>query len=207
MARSSSKREKYNKHGLTNHPLYAVIRDIKKRCYTESDTAYRNYGAKGVRVCKEWVENPATFIEWALANGWRKGLQVDKDIKAIRSGVPPLLYSPEWCSIVTRKENNLYKKNSRRYTFNGKTQTCVEWAKELDIDPSTLMHRINKYGMVEDAAFSKRKIKYPSKQITMSDAVKIREMRKGGMPCREIAKIYRMDVSNIFLIVSNKTWK
>jgi len=40
-----------------------------------------------------------------MANGWEKGLHIDKDIIAYKNGLIPNLYSPERCSIVTFTEN------------------------------------------------------------------------------------------------------
>ena|SRR5690349_23533090 len=196
----------YNKHGLTNRRLYGVLRDIRERCYNKTDQAYKNYGAKGVRVCDGWLNNPEVFIKWALANGWKPGMQIDKDIKASDAKRPALLYSPEWCSVVTPKENNKRRVNSRLYTINGETKNLTEWGEYYNIDITTILHRINKLGWDEVKAITTVNHKRRRK-IKMEDAERIRDMRISGIPCKDIAEIYGMDVSNVFLIVQNKTWK
>lgn len=138
-------------HGYSRHPLYAVLKNIKNRCYTKSNKAFHNYGGKGVRVCDSWLNDPKKFVEWALANGWRKELQIDKDIIPKRLGIPALLYSPEMCSIVTRAENNLAKKNSRIIEHNGKKQTLKEWSTELNVSYSALTGRLRRHN-----SFSKK---------------------------------------------------
>lgn len=95
-------------HGLTSHPLYKIWKGIKSRCYVKSIPLYKYYGARGVAMCDEWLNNPEVFIKWALDNGWQKGLQIDKDKIAIEKGEIGLLYSPEYCSILTQKENMKY---------------------------------------------------------------------------------------------------
>lgn len=92
-------------HGLCGHPLYNVWATMKTRCYNKKHPNYKRWGAKGVMVCKEWLNDFQSFYDWCIANGWEKGLQVDKDIKARKLGLLPILYSPQRCSIVTAKEN------------------------------------------------------------------------------------------------------
>lgn len=91
-------------HGLRSHPLYRIWHSIIQRCTKPYSNSYNRYGAKGVRVCKEWYDF-ITFYNWAINNGWKKGLNIDKDIIPKRLGIPALLYSPEFCCIVTVKVN------------------------------------------------------------------------------------------------------
>lgn len=53
-----------------------------------------------VTVCKEWYDYDV-FFEWAVNNGWKKGLCLDKD--SIIPGNRE--YKPEACKWVTRSEN------------------------------------------------------------------------------------------------------
>ena len=48
------------------------------RCYDTKRTKYPIYGGRGITVCEEWREDPNTFIDWALANGYKDGLQIDR---------------------------------------------------------------------------------------------------------------------------------
>lgn len=83
------------------HPLYKIWISLRARCNNPNDAAYFNYGARGVKVCELWDNNYQPFYDWCIANGWEEGMQIDKDIKG--NG---LLYSPEWCSVTTRLQNN-----------------------------------------------------------------------------------------------------
>ncbi len=94
-------------HGLSSHPLFTVWRCMISRCYDSSHYGYKYYGAKGVEVCSEWRESPKVFIEWALSNGWKKGLQLDKDIKGNSK-----LYSPDMCIFVTPYINLMNRSNT-----------------------------------------------------------------------------------------------
>lgn len=97
-----------------NTKYFPVIEDVysswlsmMRRCYKPEYIHYKYYGGKGVHVCKEWHDYQ-NFLNWSLLNGWKDGLEIDKDIKG--NG---LLYSPETCLWVTKKQNN-DDKNERR---------------------------------------------------------------------------------------------
>lgn len=105
------------KHGhrsaKNTHPLYKVYRGILNRCYNENDPNYRFYGAKGVTICNDWRNDPSSFIQWALANNWKKGLHIDKDIKCMELGITPAIYAPHTCQFVKARVN-LRQANDRR---------------------------------------------------------------------------------------------
>lgn len=42
------------KHGLTKHPLYSAWKGMRNRCNNPRHPRYKDYGGRGVRVCKRW---------------------------------------------------------------------------------------------------------------------------------------------------------
>jgi hypothetical protein len=126
-------------HGLSRHPLYIVWTAMHNRCYNPNDVSYPNYGAKGVAICEEWYSDFMSFYNWGILNGWKEGLQLDKDI--VGNGK---LYSPETCCFVTRKENGRKKKNNRLFTINGETKPLSEWCERLNLKYSTVYMRIKR---------------------------------------------------------------
>lgn len=48
-----------------------------QRCENPNNTAYRNYGGRGITVCNEWHDY-LTFKEWSLANGYDESLSLDR---------------------------------------------------------------------------------------------------------------------------------
>lgn len=97
------------KHGFRKakdtHPAYKAYRGMMSRCYNPNDPGYIWYGAQGVTVCPEWYNNPAAFVEWAIANNWQPGLHIDKDILCREQGVNPHVYSPTTCQWVSAQVN------------------------------------------------------------------------------------------------------
>ncbi len=60
----------YQKHGLRKHPLHTRYANIKKRCYSKTDTAYKYYGGRGIKICDEWKDNFKAFYDWCLQSNY-----------------------------------------------------------------------------------------------------------------------------------------
>lgn len=39
---------------------------MKARCYNENAQDYHHYGERGIRVCRDWLNNSDNFVLWAL---------------------------------------------------------------------------------------------------------------------------------------------
>jgi hypothetical protein len=92
-------------HGFSKHPLFWVWVAMRERCYNPNHPDYSKYGAKGVTICNSWKDDAGAFINWALTNGWQKGLHLDKDILSYAQGIVPT-YSPTTCQFITPAENS-----------------------------------------------------------------------------------------------------
>ncbi len=138
-------------HGLTGHPIWSLHRDIRNRCYSTKVESYPDYGGRGVVMCDEWRNDFMSFYNWCIANGWRKGLQIDKDIKAKELGVEALLYSPERCQFVTPKKNSNNRRSNRYIEHNGITKTLMEWSEIVGINQGTIHSRLSRGWSVERA--------------------------------------------------------
>lgn len=125
------------KHGLCGTKLYNVLQTMKQRCYNPNDSRYKWYGAKGVKICDEWLEDPAAFVEWCEANGYRDGLTIDR-IESTGD------YTPENCRFITMSAQQRNRSSCKRISFNGETLSVQEWAEKLNIKASTLRARFNK---------------------------------------------------------------
>lgn len=142
---------RYVKHGFYYHPLYKVFYNIVKRCYKPENEAYKNYGARGVIICDEWLSDPISFIKWGIEKGWRKGLEVDKDIIPDKLAIPAMIYSPEMCCLATRKEQMNATRANRKITLNGVTKNLCQWSDETGIDRLTINARLKRGWSIEKA--------------------------------------------------------
>lgn len=121
-------------HGYTYHRLYRIWHDMLNRCENSNDPSYKNYGGRGIKVCEEW-HNPKAFIDWALMNGWIRGLQINR---IDNNGN----YESSNCNFVTNKENACNRRDSYFITYNGKTQNLSVWAEGIGISPNVLRYRL-----------------------------------------------------------------
>ncbi len=49
-------------HGLSRTPEYRIWKGMKARCECETNSAYKKYGALGVKVCAEWRSSFESFL-------------------------------------------------------------------------------------------------------------------------------------------------
>lgn len=93
-------------HGLANHPLYRLLKNIEARCKYPSASGYAYYGGRGIRVCDEWRNDPASFVRWAEANGYAPGMEIDR---IDNDGD----YSPSNCRFVPHVVNSRKRRNAK----------------------------------------------------------------------------------------------
>lgn len=104
------------KHGDSKIRLYKIWKGMKKRCNNRRSVSYKSYGAKGISICKEWL-NYINFKIWALENGYRDNLTIDR----INNNGN---YCPENCRWIT-KEKNLGEAWQRKRMFNTEEITKI----------------------------------------------------------------------------------
>lgn len=115
--------------------LRKVYDNVLYRCYKETNISYENYGAKGTKVCEEWRKSFQSFFDWAIQNGYAKGLQLDRiDYTGD--------YEPSNCRWISPKQNNLNKSTNKTFTIKGMTKTYTEWAEIAGITPLTFGRRV-----------------------------------------------------------------
>lgn len=131
-------KEANTKHGYCYERIYSIYHCMKKRCYNKKNQDYPNYGGRGIKVCDEWLRDFQNFREWAMKSGYAENLTIDR-IDNDKG------YSPENCRWVTNAEQQNNRKNNHFLTYDGKTQSMAQWARELGINYSTLRTHINKY--------------------------------------------------------------
>lgn len=84
------------------------------RCYRPSDTSYKNYGAKGIRVAGEWIKELNSFRLWIMGELDRIGISVEDFVKNSKNIHldridPKGHYTPRNCRLVSAQTNSRNK--------------------------------------------------------------------------------------------------
>ena len=149
-------REQATRHGYMvagkNRKLMYVRRGMIDRCANPKNKAYKHYGGRGINVCEEWLREPTEFYKWALANGYREGVEIDRiDVNGD--------YCPDNCRFITQKENKRNKRNNHRITVNGETYCMAEWAEKLGVSYDNINRRMHTKGEAQVIDYIQQKLK------------------------------------------------
>lgn len=115
--------------------LYSIYHNIKRRCYYKKSNRYKNYGAKGIKMCDEWFNDIKSFKKWAYENGYQSNLTIDR---IDNNGD----YKPSNCRWVTYKEQNRNYSKNVVFEYNGDKKPLVDWAEQFKVKYATLYKRL-----------------------------------------------------------------
>ena len=142
----------------SNRRIGNTFKSMKSRCYCKTDKDYRFYGARGITICEEWLNNPILFEKWAIENGYIDNLTIDR----IDSNGN---YSPKNCRWVTATDNSRYKSTTSYINVDGEVHTGKEWSRILNLGVNRINTYIRKYGIENTIEFIRRYKTHPSEQL------------------------------------------
>lgn len=123
-------------HHETNTRLFKIWSGMKERCYRVNHTHYKDYGARGIKVCDEWLDNFISFKTWALSNGYDDTLTLDRvDVNGN--------YEPSNCKWSTVKEQMNNKRNNHKILIGNNEMTISQISEKYNIPKSTVRWRAN----------------------------------------------------------------
>jgi len=129
--------EASTKHGdckrRNKSSLYSRYKHMIWRCNNPNCKDYDNYGGRGIKVCKEWLDDYKTFKQWAMDNGYEEHLTIDRiDVNGN--------YEPDNCRWITLAEQENNRRDNVYLTYQGITKTASQWSKLLGIKPSAIYY-------------------------------------------------------------------
>ena len=142
-------KDRLTKHKKCNTRLYHIRSGMLDRCYNKNCKDYKNYGARGIKVCEEWKNNFEAFYNWALKNGYANDFSIDR----INNNGN---YEPSNCRWTTSKQQARNTRTNHFYTYQGETKTITEWAEIKGLRVDTLGYRI-RHNYPADKVFKKVK--------------------------------------------------
>lgn len=133
-----SSRQRHTTHGKSKLPEFSVWCAMRKRCYNPNNTAYKNYGGRGINVCRQWL-GPNGFPAFLSDMGNRPSPQhtidrIDNDGN----------YCPDNCRWATRQEQAANNRRNIVISYEGKSMILQDWANYLHLHRCTIERRLAK---------------------------------------------------------------
>jgi hypothetical protein len=123
-------------HGRCKTPEFRSWSSMITRCYNRKTPGWKNYGGRGIRVCRRWRGRKG-FSRFLKDMGQRSpGLTLDR--KRFNGNYTPK--NCRWATSLTQVRN---RRTNRRITFGGQTLTVQEWSEKTGILSCTIRARID----------------------------------------------------------------
>lgn len=144
-------RKSYVKHGESScgkvTKEYGAWRKMRGRCYNPNDPKFSRYGGRGIRVCDRWLKFANFLCDMGRAPSAKYSInRKDNDGN----------YEPRNCEWSTDKQQSNNRSTNKVVTYLGRSQTLIQWARELNMNFGTLCSRIGELGFSIEQTFTKR---------------------------------------------------
>ncbi len=135
-------------HGMSGELLLYVWSSIKTRCRNSNSEHYSDYGERGIDICDEWHDNCIVFKDWALSNGYKEGLEIDR--KDNNKG-----YNPDNCRFVSHSVNctNRRKRRNTYNTYIGVNNNGVRFSSKISMGGINIY--LGTFDTAEEAAMAR----------------------------------------------------
>lgn len=136
-------------HTWADHRIENIFRGMIQRCYNQNNKSYRFYGAKNIRVCDEWINDPLSFEKWSINNNYSENKTIDR-IDSTQD------YNPTNCRWIDLTTNSKYKSSTNNITVNDITHTGRDWAIILGLGQNIINKYVRQYGLENTIIFIDR---------------------------------------------------
>ena len=103
-----------------------------RRCNDKNASQFKYYGGRGIKVCDRWNSFENFYADMGEKPDGLTIERIDNDGN----------YCPQNCKWATKEEQMRNRRNTLFVTYNDKTKTLKEWAKDLGIKYSILWKRL-----------------------------------------------------------------
>lgn len=121
-------------HKKNHIPEYRVWAGMIHRCHCESSTCFKDYGARGIYVSKEWASSFAQFMK-DMGPRPSPRHQIDR----LDNNGP---YSAENCAWHTASQNARNRSSNTRIECFGERLTLSEWVEKTGFNRATIQNRL-----------------------------------------------------------------
>lgn len=137
--------------GSYHHPLYKRWHHMIDRCTNPANGDWKNYGARGIAVCSEWLtgRGEMTGFETFVSD-----MGPCPPLGTIERRDNSKGYGPTNCIWADKKAQSRNRRGLRLITWQGETLSVGEWAERTGIPYFTLMRRFQR-GWTPEKALTK----------------------------------------------------
>jgi hypothetical protein len=124
-------------HGLSKHPMYHSWIAMIRRCHASSEPGYKNYGARGIKVCDRWRNS---FVAFLADMGGRPSPKHTLD-RINNDGN----YEPGNCRWATVSEQMQNTRRTRLLEHKGERLSIHAWARKLGLTNQAMHERVKEW--------------------------------------------------------------
>lgn len=159
--------------------LQSVWRSMIHRCHGKnvSPRIAQYYRDKGIVVCQEWKDSFSEFEKWAIENGYKDNLTIDR-IDSDKN------YCPENCQWITKNENSRKARD--------------DWKRKLNTDHRT---EVGHFMVLEEFEYRLGTIRFPMYKVIQTglykcEANRIAKELNENLPKWESKYLIRVNLGN-----------
>lgn len=116
-------RQRFTKHGMKGTKVYNAWVEMRRRCYTKSCKAFKDYGGRGITVCERWQDFSNFYEDMGTPPEKTSLDRIDNDGN----------YEAENCRWATRHQQNNNQRSNRMFEFGGARKSIGQWATHFEV--------------------------------------------------------------------------
>ena len=195
------------RHGETvgGHPSreYIAWHSMKGRCLNPKNGKYKDYGGRGISICKRWM----TFENFLLDMGRKPSPRHSIERSDVNGN-----YQPGNCVWGTPVQQARNTRKNVIVEFRGERHPISEWCEILDLNYNLIRQRIYRDKMTPEEAFTPEIIgprivfgedcNYT--KLTNQQAAEIKRRRAAGERRKDLAREFGVSTNQIYNIVTGR---
>lgn len=127
-------RQTATKHGQTNSRAYAAWSNMLSRCENSNVPGYKNYGGRGLKVCKQWHKFAVFFADMGQC-------PPSYTLERKNNSKGYTLKNCVWAARKQQANNRREAADVLKASYKGRTLSIHEWSVITGIAPSVLWQR------------------------------------------------------------------
>lgn len=127
---------------------YVIWSSMKQRCYDKNSEYYKNYGGRGIKVCKEWKNSFASFAAYirtldncpseTILNSRLSGKRLKISLDRINNNKGYKPNNLKWSSKVEQANN---RRNNKMVEYKGNSLTLAQTVRKYSLVPYNVVYK------------------------------------------------------------------